>query len=97
MKLAWWIVGYFLALAVTLLAPLASREPDGLERVAENKGFIDASRDAPYSVIADYLVPGIENEAFATILAGFIGVTIVYMLVAGGASLLYRVAANRNS
>lgn len=95
MKATWWIVGYFIALAVTLLAPFASSSPDGLERVAEDKGFMDASKDAPYAVIADYAVPGVENEALATILAGAIGVTVVYLLLAGGTYLAYRAAANR--
>jgi hypothetical protein len=94
-KVSWWIGGYFIALAVTLIAPFASASPDGLERVAEDQGFMGAAKDAPYSVIADYVVPGIENEAVATTLAGAIGVTIVYLLLAGGTYLAYRVAANR--
>jgi hypothetical protein len=97
MKLKWWIVGYFVAIAVALLSPLASGSPDGLERVAEDKGFIDRAQDAPYGIIADYVFPGIENEAVATILAGIIGVTIVYLLVAGGTLLLYRMAARRQT
>lgn len=96
MKLTWWIAGYVFALAVTLLAPLASGSPDGLERVAEDKGFAGSSQEAPFAVIQDYVVPGVGNEALATILAGFIGVTASYLLIAGVASLLYRVAANRN-
>ena len=95
MKVTWWIAGYFIALGVTLLAPFASGSPDGLERVAEDQGFIDTAEDAPYAVIADYVVPGVENEAVATILAGAIGVTIIYLLLAGGTYLAYRAAANR--
>jgi len=30
-----------------LLSPLASSSPDGLERVAEDKGFIDAAEAPP--------------------------------------------------
>ena len=95
MRLRWWIVGYFVALAVAMLSPLASGEPDGLERVAEDKGFLDTARDAPYSAMADYILPGVENEALATILAGVVGVTIAYLLVAGLAHLAYRVASSR--
>ena len=95
MKVTWWIAGYFIALAITLIAPLASSSPDGLERVAEDQGFIHTAREAPYSVIADYAFPGVENEALATILAGVIGVTIIYLLLAGGTYLAYRVTANR--
>ena len=95
MRFTWWIAGYFIALAVTLLAPFASSSPDGLERVAEDQGFIGTARDAPYSVIADYVFPGIGNEALATVVAGVIGVTFIYLLLAGGTYLAYRVAANR--
>ena len=95
MKVTWWIAGYFIAVAVTLIAPLASGSPDGLERVAEDQGFIDTARDAPYTVIADYVFPGIQSEALATILGGVIGVTILYLLLAGGTYLAYRATANR--
>ena len=97
MKLSWWIAGYFIAVGVALLAPLASGSPDGLERVAEEQGFIDSAKDAPYSIIADYVMPGVENEAVATILAGIIGVTVVYLLLSGTTFLLYRAAANRRA
>lgn len=97
MKLRWWIIGYFVALAVALLSPLASGEPDGLERVAEDNGFLEKAEDAPYSVIADYVLPGIENEALATILAGVIGVTIAYALVFGLAHLAYQRIARRRT
>lgn len=86
----WWVGGYVVAVALTLLAPFASGSPDGLERVAEDVGFINRALDAPYAIIADYQLPGIDNEAAATVLAGVIGVTIVYMLVAGGAYLVHR-------
>ena len=89
------VVGYVIAVGVTLLAPLASGSPDGLERVAEDQGFLESALDAPYSIVADYSVPGIDNEAVATILAGLIGVTVVYLLFAGFALLVYRAAANR--
>lgn len=93
--LKWWAVGYVIAVAVALLSPFASGAPDGLERVAENTGFIERAQHAPYSIIADYTVPGIQNQALATMLAGVIGVTVIYVLVAGGVYLLYRAAVVR--
>lgn len=90
MRFKWWIAGYLAAMALVLIAPLASPDPDGLERVAEDKGFIEEGNDAPYSVIADYVFPGIENEAVATILAGWIGVTIMMIIVAGAAYIVHR-------
>ncbi|MCE2456193.1 MAG: PDGLE domain-containing protein [Dehalococcoidia bacterium] len=95
MKVTWWIAGYFIAIAITLVAPFASSSPDGLERVAEDQGFMDTAKEAPYAVIADYVFPGVENEALATVLAGVIGVTVIYLLVAGGTYMAYRSTANR--
>jgi hypothetical protein len=95
MKLRWWVVGYLVAMAVVLIAPLASPDPDGLERVATDKGYIEKAEDAPYSVIADYVFPGVENEALATMLAGWVGVTAIFVLVAGGAYLYRRVRIRR--
>lgn len=90
MKLRWWIVGLFLALAVTLLSPFASASPDGLERVAEDQGFIDRAKDAPYAIIADYVFPWVHNEAAATVLAGIVGTLAVFVVVMGLAYLLQR-------
>ena len=95
MGIRWWVVGYVIAVAVTLLAPFASGSPDGLERVAENSGFIERAQDAPYAIIADYVVPGIQNEGVATILAGIIGVTVIYALVAGSMFGLYTLYRRR--
>jgi len=75
--LRWVAIGLTLALAVTLLAPLASPHPDGLERVAEDLGFIETARDAPYEIIPDYVLPGIPNESLATVGAGVVGTLIV--------------------
>ncbi len=75
-------------LAVACFAPLASSSPDGLERVAEDKGFIDLAQEAPFQVIADYVFPGIGNEALATILAGIIGTLILFGVVYALAWLL---------
>ena len=86
MKLRWWIAAYLLMLALVLLAPLASTAPDGLERLAENEGFAESATDAPYSVLAGYLFPGIENETVAALLAGWVGVTAIFLL-AGGLAL----------
>lgn len=76
-------VGLAIALLVVLFSPLASSDPDGLEKVAEDKGFIDEGEDAPYEIIADYVFPGVNNEDAATILAGVVGVAMVAAIVFG--------------
>ena len=92
MRLRWWISAYLLVLAVVLLAPLASTAPDGLERLAENEGFAESATDAPFSLLAGYLFPGVENETFASLLAGWVGVTAIFLLAGG---LTYTVKRRR--
>jgi hypothetical protein len=81
MSRRWWLIGLLIALGITLLSPLASSSPDGLERVAEEKGFLGLARGAPYGVFADYLFPGVGNEALATILAGLVGTAVTFGVV----------------
>jgi cobalt/nickel transport system permease protein len=73
----WVAVGLVIALAVTLISPLADPNPDGLERVAEDQGFIETAQSAPYEILPDYTVPFISDQALTTIAAGVIGVLIV--------------------
>ena len=72
-----WGVGLGIALLLAVLSPLASAFPDGLEWVAEQRGFLDAAQGPVFSIIPDYALPGVSNEALATILAGLIGTLIV--------------------
>jgi len=88
MKLKWWHIALVICLAVAFISPLASSSPDGLEKVAEDKGFIEEAVEAPYELIADYVLPGIENEALATILAGIIGTVVLFGAVCGLAWLV---------
>ena len=88
MKSKWWLIALLACLAVASLSPLASSSPDGLERVAEDKGFIDSAQEAPFQIIADYVFPGIENEALATVLAGLIGTLVLFGVVYALAWLL---------
>lgn len=85
-----WLFALLLALAVAFLSPLASSHPDGLERIAEDQGFIQQAQDAPFEIIPDYVLPGVENEAVATILAGVIGALLVAGLAWGLAWLVHR-------
>jgi hypothetical protein len=86
----WWLIGLGAALLLATLSPLASGSPDGLERVAGDKGFLDAAQSSPFQVIADYVFPGVQNEALATILAGWLGVIVVFGAVYGIGWLITR-------
>jgi cobalt/nickel transport system permease protein len=85
---AWIAAGLVIALAVAFASPLASSSPDGLERVAEDKSFMEKAEDAPYTLLPDYTIPGIDNKTLTTIAAGVIGV----LVVAGVGYIVARVA-----
>lgn len=77
----WAIAGLAIAaLVVIILAPLASSDPDGLDRVSGDKGFAEEGKDHPYSFLSDYSIPGIDDERATVIIAGLIGVAIVFVL-----------------
>ena len=61
----------------------ASSSPDGLEKVAEDIGFIETAKDHTLdnSALADYGVAGIENERLSVGIAGVIGVIATGVLM----------------
>jgi hypothetical protein len=72
-----------LALAVglaTAVSPYASSSPDGLEKVAGDKAFLNRGEAQETSVLSDYALPGIGDERLATGLAGFAGTVLVFGL-----------------
>ena len=77
-----------LALLLVILSPLASSSPDGLERVAEDKGFIGAVFKPFFKIMPDYIIPGVTNEVLATLLAGIVGTLILFGIGYGLAMLL---------
>lgn len=64
---------------------LASSNPDGLEKVAEERGFIDVAEENSIGIIADYAFP-INNEFLSVSLAGIIGVLLMF----GSIYILYK-------
>jgi len=63
----------------------ASSNPDGLEKVAEDIGFIETAEDHTYAegALADYGVKGVENPRLSTGLAGVIGVVATGVISTG--------------
>lgn len=86
----WWQTALIISIVLALLSPLASGSPDGLEKVAENNGFISLAQESPFQLIADYAFPGIENEAVSTSLAGIIGTLVLFGLVYGLGRLMVK-------
>ena len=76
------VVSLFLAGVVSFYA---SSNPDGLEKVAEDIGFIETAEEHTYAdgALADYGVKGIENERASVGIAGVIGV--IGTAIVGGA------------
>lgn len=88
-----WVAGLVAAaLVVIVLAPLASPDPDGLERVAEDQGFLDLARNLFAGLLADYAIPGVDNAWLSTVLAGLLGLAIVVAVV----TVLGRLVARRH-
>jgi len=93
----WWFLGLGLitSLAIALfLAPLASQDPDGLDRVAQDLEFADkALAEPPASqlpfaqVFAEYNVRGVP-EQISTSTAGAIGTLLCFGLGLGLAKVI---------
>lgn len=77
----WVVSGVLITLGAVLISPLASGSPDGLERVAENLGFLGIGQDAPYQILPDYTIPFLGETALSTILAGVVGAAILMGLL----------------
>ncbi len=81
-----WIgLGISLLLAL-LLSPLASTSPDGLEKVAETKGFSEKGESWKFwkhAPLSDYTLPWIENEKVSTALSGLIGTLAIFFIALG--------------
>ncbi len=95
------LVVFGLAIAVGLAtagSPFASSSPDGLEKVATERAFIDdrelhsIQEDSP---IPNYAFPGIDNARVATGVAGFVGTLVVFAIGYGLAYLLRRRAGSQ--
>ena len=89
------LLGLFASLAIALfLAPLASQDPDGLDRVAQDLEFESkALKDPPASklpfaqVFEEYKVKGVP-EQLSTSSAGVIGTLLCFGLGLGLAKII---------
>jgi cobalt/nickel transport system permease protein len=77
----WIPAGLLVVAALLIISPLAVADPDGLERVAEDLGFINTAQAAPFEILLDYTIPILGETPLSTILAGIIGALLVAALV----------------
>jgi cobalt/nickel transport system permease protein len=90
----WVAVGLIVALVIAAFSPLASPDPDGLERVAEDQGFLQRALDPLYNVMPDYAIPFIGNETLSGIAAVVLGTLIVFGVAYGVARSRRRAASS---
>ena len=89
------IAGFVLSLFFAgVVSNYASSNPDGLEKVAEDIGFLDSAKEHTNAdgLLADYGVKGIENERLSTGAAGVIGV----IATAGVSTGLFLILRRKN-
>jgi len=89
----WVVVGLVIALIVVVLSPIASANPDGLERVAIDMGFEKMAAAPPYELLPDYVIPFLGETPLSTILAGVIGALVVAAVAFAVGRALHRRAA----
>jgi cobalt/nickel transport system permease protein len=76
----WIFTGVLIALAVVLLSPFASANPDGLNRVAMDLGFIQTAKTAS-GPLAGYTIPFLSSISASKVVAGVIGIIVVLAIV----------------
>lgn len=80
-----------LALITALfLSPLASKNPDGLNRVAQDYHFMERAEGKPLvsSPLKNYSIPNIKDQGLSTGIAGVIGTLMVLGLSMGIGKIL---------
>jgi cobalt/nickel transport protein len=78
-------LGISLLLAL-FLSPYASTSPNGLEKVAEEKGFSEKGKGSIFwrhAPLSDYTFPWIKNEKVSTALSGLIGTLAIFFIALG--------------
>lgn len=86
---------YFLFVSVVIAGGLsfyASSSPDGLEKIAEDKGFLETAKDSAVadSPLSDYGVAGVDHDRLSVGLSGVIGVFVTALVAFGVFALAKR-------
>ena len=78
-------------LVALLLSPFASSSLDGLEKVAETKGFSEKGENWKFwkhAPLPDYTLPLIKNERVSTAISGLIGTLAIFFIALGIGKLI---------
>ena len=84
----WIFAGVAISLLAVLFSPMASADPDGLERVAGDLGFLTQGQEAPFQILPDYTLPFLGETSLSTVAAGIIGALVVLGIMVLVGSLL---------
>ena len=94
-----WLLGLLISMVIAGgVSYYASSHPDGLEKAAEEVGFLDNAEESAVadSPLADYGVAGVEDERLSVGLAGVLGVLVMVVVAGGGFMLLARKPKQRS-
>lgn len=93
------LIGLGIALLLVLiLSPFSSPSPDGLEKVAETKGFAEQGESWKfwkYGPLTDYAIPGVKNEKASTALSGLIGTLAIFFIALGVGKLIKKIPTKK--
>jgi cobalt/nickel transport system permease protein len=84
----WVYAGVLAALFAIVLSPLASANPDGLMRVAQDLGFLNLGQGASYQLLPNYTLPFLGQTPLSKIIAGLVGALVALGIVILAGSLL---------
>ena len=93
------LLGFVVSMIIAgVVSYYASSHPDGLEKAAEEVGFLDDAQGSAVSdgPLADYGVSGVEDERLSVGLAGVLGVLVMVVVAGGGFMLLVRKPRRRS-
>ena len=86
------LVGLGICLLMALfLSPFASSSPDGLEKVAEMKGFASNGEEWKFwkhAPLPDYEIPWIKNKNVSTAISGLVGTLAIFFIALGIGKLI---------
>ncbi|GFN33771.1 PDGLE domain-containing protein [Paenibacillus xylaniclasticus] len=93
----WIVIAIITVGTAVFLSPWASSHPDGLERVAEDHGFLQqATAWNKLAPLPDYEIPSMKWTAASVGLTGFVGIVVMAGMLWGVSRLLTRNGGGRN-
>ncbi len=93
----WGIVFIISIMIGGALSLFASSSPDGLEKIAEEQGFLDKGQQLFASIMPDYQVPAIHSEIIGASIAGIVGTCIVFVLLFLAGKFLYQIEIDKSN